>query len=62
MARQMTRTIRHCRECLAFRETEGDNAHCALNAMTFGTHPVGKAAPGWCPLRKMALVLEYKGG
>jgi len=61
MARQMIVTILHCRECLAFRESGAEGAHCARNKMVFGTHPVDKAAPGWCPLRKMALILEYRG-
>ena len=61
MASQLKKTIRHCRECLAFRENEPDDAHCAMNQKTFGTHPVDKEAPGWCVLRKMTLGLEYKG-
>ena len=61
MASQMTKKIRHCRECLAFRDSGADDAYCEMNKKTFGTHPVDKSAPGWCLLRKMALVLEYKG-
>ena len=61
MASQLKKTIRHCRECLAFRENGADGAHCAMNNKTFGSHPVEKAAPGWCPLRKLALLFEYKG-
>ena len=29
MASQLKKTIRHCRECLAFRENGPDNTHCA---------------------------------
>jgi len=61
MASQLKKTIRHCRECLAFRDSGPDGAHCAMNNKTFGTHPVDKDTPGWCMLRRMAVVLEYKG-
>ena len=61
MDSQLTKTIRHCRECLAFRESGTDGAHCVMNNRTFGSHPVDKAAPGWCILRRMALLLVYKG-
>lgn len=61
MASQLKKTIRHCRECLAFRDSGPADPHCAMNNKTFGTHPVDKEAPGWCLLRKMVLVLEYRG-
>jgi len=54
MASQLKKTIRHCRECLAFRESGPDGAHCAMNDRTVGT-------PGWCLLRRIAVVLKYKG-
>ena len=62
MARQLSKAVRNCRECLAFREAAApEEARCALKDMAFGTHPVDKSAAGWCPLRSMSVLLEYKG-